>query len=167
MPLFAHRRDAWNVYRWIQSVSSILAEPLSRTAGRWQRRCFPRNFSETTFQNAVISRQIFHNSVTRKIKNEIGSRGNKTTRVLYYTRLSGLWPVYRTFFSAAFDSRGRRNGVIILETLISEMGYLKSAGTAVIYIGLFLAVITFIPGLPPDSEFREYRYILYFIFNIY
>lgn len=97
MPLFAHRRDAWNVYRWIQSVFSILAEPLSRTAGRWQRRCFPRSFSETTFQNAVISRQIFHNSVTRKIKNEIGSRGNKTTRVLYcHWRAilhAPLWPL--------------------------------------------------------------------------
>lgn len=39
------------------------------------------------------------------------------------------------------------------------MSYLKSAGTTIIYIGLFLAVITFIPGLPPDTEFREYRYI--------
>ncbi|XP_072749385.1 adipocyte plasma membrane-associated protein Hemomucin [Anoplolepis gracilipes] len=36
------------------------------------------------------------------------------------------------------------------------MSYLKSIGTAVIYIGLFLAIITFIPGLPPDSEFREF-----------
>lgn len=36
------------------------------------------------------------------------------------------------------------------------MSYLKSIGTAVIYIGLFLAVITFIPGLPPDTEFKEY-----------
>ncbi|CAL1675404.1 unnamed protein product [Lasius platythorax] len=39
------------------------------------------------------------------------------------------------------------------------MGYLKSVGTAVIYIGLFLAIITFIPGLPPDSEFREYSVV--------
>ncbi|XP_050464407.1 adipocyte plasma membrane-associated protein Hemomucin-like [Cataglyphis hispanica] len=39
------------------------------------------------------------------------------------------------------------------------MSYLKSIGTAVIYIGLILAVITFIPGLPPDSEFREYSFV--------
>lgn len=39
------------------------------------------------------------------------------------------------------------------------MGYLKSIGTAVIYIGLFLAVITFIPGLPPDAEFKEYSVV--------
>lgn len=38
------------------------------------------------------------------------------------------------------------------------MSYLKSVGTVFIYIGLFLAVITFIPGLPPDTEFQEYRY---------
>ncbi|XP_071563276.1 adipocyte plasma membrane-associated protein Hemomucin [Temnothorax nylanderi] len=36
------------------------------------------------------------------------------------------------------------------------MSYLKSIGTAVIYIGLYLAVITYMPGLPPDSEFHEY-----------
>ncbi|XP_070167646.1 adipocyte plasma membrane-associated protein Hemomucin [Polyergus mexicanus] len=39
------------------------------------------------------------------------------------------------------------------------MSYLKSIGTAVIYIGLFLAVITFIPGLPPNTEFREYSLV--------
>lgn len=37
-----------------------------------------------------------------------------------------------------------------------EMSYLKSVGTVFIYIGLFLALITFIPGLPPDTEFKEY-----------
>ncbi|KYN02964.1 PREDICTED: adipocyte plasma membrane-associated protein-like [Cyphomyrmex costatus] len=37
------------------------------------------------------------------------------------------------------------------------MSYLKSVGTAVIYIGLILAVITFIPGLPPEAEFVEYN----------
>ncbi|KAG7202561.1 hypothetical protein KM043_009757 [Ampulex compressa] len=36
------------------------------------------------------------------------------------------------------------------------MGYLKSVGAAVIYIVVFLAVITFIPGLPPEAEFSEY-----------
>lgn len=36
------------------------------------------------------------------------------------------------------------------------MGYLKSIGTAIIYIGFFLAVITFLPGLPPEAEFSEY-----------
>ncbi|KOC59707.1 Adipocyte plasma membrane-associated protein [Habropoda laboriosa] len=36
------------------------------------------------------------------------------------------------------------------------MGYLKSIGTVIIYIGLFLAVITFLPGLPPDAEYSEY-----------
>ncbi|KAL0122287.1 hypothetical protein PUN28_007195 [Cardiocondyla obscurior] len=36
------------------------------------------------------------------------------------------------------------------------MSYLKATGTAIIYIGLFLAVITFMPGLPPDTEFREF-----------
>ncbi|KAL6255933.1 hypothetical protein P5V15_013172 [Pogonomyrmex californicus] len=36
------------------------------------------------------------------------------------------------------------------------MSYLKSIGTAVIYIGVFLAVITFMPGLPPDTEFQEF-----------
>ncbi|XP_031833554.1 adipocyte plasma membrane-associated protein Hemomucin [Nomia melanderi] len=36
------------------------------------------------------------------------------------------------------------------------MGYLKSTGTAFIYIGLFAAIITFLPGLPPDVEFSEY-----------
>ncbi|KZC11288.1 PREDICTED: adipocyte plasma membrane-associated protein [Dufourea novaeangliae] len=36
------------------------------------------------------------------------------------------------------------------------MGYLKSIGTIIIYIGLFAAVITFIPGLPPEAEFSEY-----------
>ncbi|KAL6447086.1 hypothetical protein ACFW04_001439 [Cataglyphis niger] len=39
------------------------------------------------------------------------------------------------------------------------MSYLKSIGTAIIYIGLILAVITFIPGLPPDTEFREYSFV--------
>ncbi|XP_076284521.1 adipocyte plasma membrane-associated protein Hemomucin [Lasioglossum baleicum] len=37
------------------------------------------------------------------------------------------------------------------------MGYLKSVGTAIIYIGVFFAVITFLPGLPPQVEFSEYR----------
>lgn len=36
------------------------------------------------------------------------------------------------------------------------MGYLKKFGTAVIYIGFFLAIITFLPGLPPEAEFSEY-----------
>ncbi|KYN29227.1 PREDICTED: adipocyte plasma membrane-associated protein-like [Trachymyrmex cornetzi] len=36
------------------------------------------------------------------------------------------------------------------------MGYLKSIGTAIIYVGLILAVITFMPGLPPETEFVEY-----------
>ncbi|XP_029174108.1 adipocyte plasma membrane-associated protein-like [Nylanderia fulva] len=39
------------------------------------------------------------------------------------------------------------------------MSYLKSVGTAVIYIGLFLAFVTFIPGLPPNTEFREYSIV--------
>ncbi|XP_015518729.2 adipocyte plasma membrane-associated protein [Neodiprion lecontei] len=37
------------------------------------------------------------------------------------------------------------------------MGYLKSIGTTFIYIGLFLALITFLPGLPPDAQFAEYN----------
>jgi adipocyte plasma membrane-associated protein len=37
------------------------------------------------------------------------------------------------------------------------MSYLKCVGTAFIYIGLFLAVITFMPGLPPYTEFKEFR----------
>ncbi|XP_054010973.1 adipocyte plasma membrane-associated protein Hemomucin-like [Hylaeus anthracinus] len=36
------------------------------------------------------------------------------------------------------------------------MGYLKSIGTVIIYFGLVLTVITFLPGLPPDAEFSEY-----------
>ncbi|XP_035724216.1 adipocyte plasma membrane-associated protein-like isoform X3 [Vespa mandarinia] len=36
------------------------------------------------------------------------------------------------------------------------MGYLKSIGTAFIYTALLLAVITFLPGLPPDAKFSEY-----------
>ncbi|EGI67195.1 PREDICTED: adipocyte plasma membrane-associated protein-like [Acromyrmex echinatior] len=36
------------------------------------------------------------------------------------------------------------------------MGYLKLIGTVIIYIGLILAVITFMPGLPPETEFVEY-----------
>ncbi|XP_076638564.1 adipocyte plasma membrane-associated protein Hemomucin [Colletes latitarsis] len=36
------------------------------------------------------------------------------------------------------------------------MGYLKSIGTVIIYIGLFLSVITFLPGLPPETDFSEY-----------
>ncbi|XP_076667123.1 adipocyte plasma membrane-associated protein Hemomucin isoform X2 [Andrena cerasifolii] len=36
------------------------------------------------------------------------------------------------------------------------MGYLKSIGTVIIYTCLFFAVITFLPGLPPDAEFSEY-----------
>ncbi|EFN66169.1 Adipocyte plasma membrane-associated protein [Camponotus floridanus] len=39
------------------------------------------------------------------------------------------------------------------------MSYLKSIGTTIIYIGFFLALITFIPGLPPDTEFREYSIV--------
>ncbi|XP_014238925.1 adipocyte plasma membrane-associated protein-like [Trichogramma pretiosum] len=35
------------------------------------------------------------------------------------------------------------------------MGYLKSIGTTIIYIGAFLAVITFVPGIPPNVEFTE------------
>ncbi|EZA51944.1 adipocyte plasma membrane-associated protein [Ooceraea biroi] len=35
------------------------------------------------------------------------------------------------------------------------MSCLKATGTVFIYIGLFLAIITFIPGLPPDIEFSE------------
>ncbi|XP_076656945.1 adipocyte plasma membrane-associated protein Hemomucin [Halictus rubicundus] len=37
------------------------------------------------------------------------------------------------------------------------MGYLKSIGTSIIYIGAFFALITFLPGLPPQVEFSEYR----------
>ncbi|XP_046750858.1 adipocyte plasma membrane-associated protein-like [Diprion similis] len=37
------------------------------------------------------------------------------------------------------------------------MGYLKSIGTTFIYIGLFLALITFLPGLPPHAQFVEYN----------
>ncbi|KAK9309408.1 hypothetical protein QLX08_000896 [Tetragonisca angustula] len=36
------------------------------------------------------------------------------------------------------------------------MGYIKSVGTVIIYIGFFLAVITFLPGLPPEAEYSEY-----------
>lgn len=36
------------------------------------------------------------------------------------------------------------------------MGYIKSIGTVLIYIGFFLAVITFLPGLPPKAEYSEY-----------
>ncbi|CAK9822315.1 Adipocyte plasma membrane-associated protein Hemomucin [Anthophora retusa] len=36
------------------------------------------------------------------------------------------------------------------------MGYLKSIGTVIIYIGFFLAVITFLPNLPPEAEYSEY-----------
>ncbi|KOX77025.1 Adipocyte plasma membrane-associated protein [Melipona quadrifasciata] len=36
------------------------------------------------------------------------------------------------------------------------MGYIKSIGTVLIYIGFFLAVITFLPGLPPEAEYSEY-----------
>ncbi|XP_043485469.1 adipocyte plasma membrane-associated protein-like [Polistes fuscatus] len=36
------------------------------------------------------------------------------------------------------------------------MGYLKTVGTVFIYISLLLAIITFLPGLPPDVEFSEY-----------
>ncbi|XP_026667573.1 uncharacterized protein LOC108622829 [Ceratina calcarata] len=36
------------------------------------------------------------------------------------------------------------------------MGFLKSVGTGIIYIGVFLAVITFLPGLPPVAQFSEY-----------
>ncbi|XP_001605615.1 adipocyte plasma membrane-associated protein [Nasonia vitripennis] len=39
------------------------------------------------------------------------------------------------------------------------MGYLKSVGTSVIYIGAFLAAITFIPGIPPDAKFEEYSVV--------
>nr|XP_012233601.1 PREDICTED: adipocyte plasma membrane-associated protein-like [Linepithema humile] len=40
------------------------------------------------------------------------------------------------------------------------MGYLKCIGTVIIYIGLFLAVITFLPGLPPKTEFEEFSIVL-------
>lgn len=43
------------------------------------------------------------------------------------------------------------------------MGYLKSIGTVIIYIGFFLTVITFLPGIPPEVEVSEYRYDIYFI----
>ena len=43
------------------------------------------------------------------------------------------------------------------------MGYLKSVGTVIIYVSFFLAVITFLPGLPPEAEYSEYRYDIYFI----
>ncbi|XP_015178184.1 PREDICTED: adipocyte plasma membrane-associated protein-like [Polistes dominula] len=36
------------------------------------------------------------------------------------------------------------------------MGYLKKTGTVFIYVALFLAIITFLPGLPPDVTFSEY-----------
>nr|AWX92234.1 adipocyte plasma membrane-associated protein [Tetrastichus brontispae]AXA13074.1 adipocyte plasma membrane associated protein-like protein [Tetrastichus brontispae] len=39
------------------------------------------------------------------------------------------------------------------------MGYLKSIGTFFIYLGAFLAVITFIPGIPPDAKFEEYSLV--------
>ncbi|XP_011504709.1 PREDICTED: adipocyte plasma membrane-associated protein-like [Ceratosolen solmsi marchali] len=39
------------------------------------------------------------------------------------------------------------------------MSYLKSVGTSIIYIGAFLAVITFVPGIPPNSKFTEYSVI--------
>ena len=43
------------------------------------------------------------------------------------------------------------------------MGYLKSIGTVIIYIGFFLTVITFLPGIPPEVEVSEYRYNIYFL----
>ncbi|KAJ8683964.1 hypothetical protein QAD02_019756 [Eretmocerus hayati] len=39
------------------------------------------------------------------------------------------------------------------------MSYLKSVGTTFIYIGAFLALITFMPGLPPDVDFEEYSLV--------
>ncbi|CAL7949997.1 unnamed protein product [Xylocopa violacea] len=36
------------------------------------------------------------------------------------------------------------------------MGYIKCIGTVIIYIGFFLAVITYLPGLPPIAEYSEY-----------
>ncbi|XP_011881875.1 PREDICTED: adipocyte plasma membrane-associated protein [Vollenhovia emeryi] len=39
------------------------------------------------------------------------------------------------------------------------MSYLKPVGTFFIYLSVILAVITFLPGLPPDAEFREYSVI--------
>ncbi|KAI4477738.1 hypothetical protein M0804_012566 [Polistes exclamans] len=36
------------------------------------------------------------------------------------------------------------------------MGYLKTLGTVFVYISLLLAIITFLPGLPPDATFSEY-----------
>ncbi|XP_043581687.1 adipocyte plasma membrane-associated protein-like [Bombus pyrosoma] len=36
------------------------------------------------------------------------------------------------------------------------MAYIKSIGTVIIYVSFFLAVITFLPGLPPDAEYSEY-----------
>lgn len=40
------------------------------------------------------------------------------------------------------------------------MGYLKSLGTSIIYIGAFFAILTFIPGFPPDANFSEYSITL-------
>ncbi|XP_032664446.1 adipocyte plasma membrane-associated protein-like [Odontomachus brunneus] len=40
------------------------------------------------------------------------------------------------------------------------MGYLKSTGSFIIYVGLFLALVTFLPGLPPYVEFHEYSIVL-------
>ncbi|XP_066599172.1 adipocyte plasma membrane-associated protein Hemomucin-like [Prorops nasuta] len=45
------------------------------------------------------------------------------------------------------------------------MGFLKSVGTSVIYIGLALALITFIPGLPPEARFSEISLTPTFEFN--
>lgn len=36
------------------------------------------------------------------------------------------------------------------------MGYLKTVGTAFIYVSLVLALITFLPGIPPNIAFSEY-----------
>ncbi|XP_076762389.1 adipocyte plasma membrane-associated protein Hemomucin [Xylocopa sonorina] len=36
------------------------------------------------------------------------------------------------------------------------MGYLKSIGTVIVYISFLLAVITYLPGLPPIAEYSEY-----------
>ena len=39
------------------------------------------------------------------------------------------------------------------------MGYLKSIGTSIVYIGAFFALITFFPGIPPNAKFAEYRWV--------
>ncbi|XP_043469735.1 adipocyte plasma membrane-associated protein-like [Leptopilina heterotoma] len=36
------------------------------------------------------------------------------------------------------------------------MGYLKSIGAGIIYIGVIFAILTFAPGYPPEAKFTEY-----------